>query len=211
MPPRPAMTMFAFSGNCAWMILGNDAGQARARAAVLKLAERHRPYTRRRRRVDRPGDHESCVSWICRDAFRQRFPDHRLRSDHLFALEGRRGRQRRGRHRGRDRASPHQPSRRTQGPGHPSDRQGAPRLGHPGAQTPVHRLRRPPAEGGSDRDGEQQRRQPADRRTGPARRPVPGASWNGCSWRNCTTRRPPSTSDSGWTARASCWRCRGPR
>ncbi|WP_423207891.1 GlxA family transcriptional regulator [Paracoccus yeei] len=37
------------------------------------------------------GDHESCVSWICHDAFRQRFPDHRLRSDHLFALEGRRG------------------------------------------------------------------------------------------------------------------------
>ena len=86
-------------------------------------------------------DHESCVSWICHDAFRQRFPDHRLRSDHLFALEGRRGRQRRGRHGGRDRAPPHQPSRRTQGPGHPSDRQGAPRLGHPGAQTPVRRLR----------------------------------------------------------------------
>lgn len=35
--------------------------------------------------------HESCVSWICHDAFRQRFPDHRLRSDRLFALDARRG------------------------------------------------------------------------------------------------------------------------
>ena len=36
-------------------------------------------------------DHETCVSWLHYEAFRERFPDHRVRSDRLFNLDRARG------------------------------------------------------------------------------------------------------------------------
>ena len=35
--------------------------------------------------------HENCVSWLHVEAFRERFPDHRVRSDRLFNLDSARG------------------------------------------------------------------------------------------------------------------------
>jgi transcriptional regulator GlxA family with amidase domain len=36
-------------------------------------------------------DHETCVSWLHYDAFRERFPDHEVRADRIYNLDASRG------------------------------------------------------------------------------------------------------------------------